>query len=275
MKYKAFAAIVLALCVGLLFACSTPNVGSDSLSYDDIRGSGLANNCPQLTGTNMDSIAVEPGSSYQLKEFCLQPETFAVKQSPLMKRQTGKFVDSKLLTRSSFTLDQISGQLQTDAGGNLTFVEKGGFDFQPVTVQLPDGERVPFLFTIKGLVAKSQDAIANLSPSTRLAGTFDVPPYRTSSFIDPKGRGIAVGYDAAVGIPIQADEAKFQQQNNKSFEVKQGSIALQINRVNRATGEISGLFESIQPSDTDFGSKEAMVVKIQGRFYSRFEGAIA
>ncbi|MEO0805529.1 MAG: photosystem II manganese-stabilizing polypeptide, partial [Cyanobacteria bacterium J06643_4] len=30
-------------------------------------------------------------------------------------------------------------------------------------------------------------------------------------------------------------------------------------------------FESQQPSDTDFGSKEAMPVKILGQFYSRVE----
>ncbi|MEO0771417.1 MAG: photosystem II manganese-stabilizing polypeptide, partial [Cyanobacteria bacterium J06649_4] len=157
----------------------------------------------------------------------------------------------------------------------LTFVEQGGFDFQPVTLQIPNGERVPLLFTVKGLIANSKGAVSVLNPATRLAGTFDVPPYRTSSFIDPKGRGLAVGYDAAVGIPIQADREKFSRQNNKSFEVEQGSIVLKIDRVNKATGEISGSFESHQPSDTDFGSKEALPIKILGQFYSRIEPVMA
>lgn len=275
MKYRPFIAIVLALCLGLLTACSGSNLSSSSVSYDDIKGSGLANNCPQLAGTNFDSIELQGGQSYQLKAMCLQPETFLVKRSPLIQRQADKFVEGKLLTRSSFTLDQIKGELKSDTSGNVAFIEQGGFDFQPVTVQLPDGERVPFLFTVKGLVAKSQGAIASLNPSTRLAGNFDVPPYRTSSFIDPKGRGLAVGYDAAVGIPIQADREKFSRQNNKSFDVDQGSIVFQVNRVNRGTGEISGSFESQQPSDTDFGSKEAMEVKILGQFYGRIEPKIA
>ncbi|MGB7247363.1 MAG: photosystem II manganese-stabilizing polypeptide [Phormidesmis sp.] len=270
MTYKAFIAVVLALSIGLLTACSRPSIGSDSVSYDDIKGSGLANNCPELTGTTMDSIEVRADESYQLKELCFQPTAFLVKREPL-KHQAEKFVESKLLTRSSFSLDQVRGDLQIDPSGHLMFTEQGGFDFQPVTVQLPDGERVPLLFTVKGLVAKSQEPVTSLTPSTRLAGNFDVPPYRTSSFIDPKGRGLAVGYDAAVGIPIQADRDKFSRQNNKSFEVDQGNIVLQINRVNRGTGEISGLFESQQPSDSDFGSKESMVVKIQGQFYSRIE----
>lgn len=279
-EYKALVTAFLALCLGVLTACSnSPTVSSGSLSYDDIKGSGLANSCPQLVGTNMDSIAVESGQSYPLKALCLQPETFLVKRDNPMtqqgKRREGKFVTSKLLTRKSSTLDQVSGLLQSATDGSLTFTEQGGFDFQPVTVQLPDGERVPILFTVKGLVATTQEAIATLSPSTRLAGTFDVPPYRTSSFIDPKGRGLAVGYDAAVGIPTQADRDKFSRQNNKAFDIAQGQITLQINRVNRATGEIAGQFESQQPSDTDFGSKEPMTVKIQGQFYGRIESKIA
>ncbi len=269
MTYKALVTFVLALSIGFLTACSS-TLDNSSLSYDDIRGTGLANNCPQLTGTNMDAIAIASNESYQLKELCLQPTTFLVKRSPL-RHQAGKFVESKLLTRESSSLDQVSGELKSDANGHITFVEQGGFDFQPVTVQLPDGERVPLLFTVKGLIATSQNPTGVISPSTRIAGSFDVPPYRTSSFMDPKGRGLNMGYDAAVGIPIQADRDEFSRQNTKSFEVNQGNIVLQIDKVNQATGEISGLFESQQPSDTDFGSKESMAVKIQGRFYSRIE----
>ncbi|MEL7143703.1 MAG: photosystem II manganese-stabilizing polypeptide [Cyanobacteria bacterium J06631_9] len=270
MKYKLFISTILALTLGLLTACST-KIPADALSYDDIRGSGLANDCPALTGTNMDSIPVDAGQTYRVKALCLQPKTFLVNNKPTVKQQSENFVEGKLLTRSSFTLDQISGDLRVTPNGELTFVEQGGFDFQPVTLQIPNGERVPLLFTVKGLIASSKGAVEALSPATRLAGTFDVPPYRTSSFIDPKGRGLAVGYDAAVGIPIQADREKFSRQNNKSFEIAQGSIVLKIDRVNKATGEISGSFESQQPSDTDFGSKEAMPVKILGQFYSRVE----
>ncbi|MEO0646628.1 MAG: photosystem II manganese-stabilizing polypeptide [Cyanobacteria bacterium J06650_10] len=275
MNYKSFITIALVLILGVLTACSNANIPGDALTYDDIRGSGLANNCPTLTGTNMDSIAVEAGQTYQLKALCLQPQTFLVESDLSQKRQAAKFVEGKLLTRSSFTLDQISGKLQPSASGELTLTEQGGFDFQPVTVQIPNGDRVPLLFTIKGLVAKTDKATSALSPSTRLAGSFDVPPYRTSSFIDPKGRGLAVGYDAAVGIPIQADRDKFSRQNNKSFEVGKGRIVFQINRVNRATGEISGSFESQQPSDTDFGTKTAMPIKILGQFYGRIDPTIA
>ncbi|MEM1239650.1 MAG: photosystem II manganese-stabilizing polypeptide [Cyanobacteria bacterium P01_H01_bin.26] len=276
MRYRTLITVLLALCFGVLTACGgAPNGPTDSLSYDDIKGSGLANNCPQLAQSSLDAIAIGANQSYQLNGLCLQPEEFLVRRSPLIKRQESKFVRTKPLTRESFSLDQVSGSLQIGDDGSLTFVEQGGFDFQPVTVQLPDGERVPLLFTVKGLVAKNKDASTSLSPSTLLAGTFDVPPYRTSSFIDPKGRGVTVGYDAAVGLPSQADREDLSRQNLKSFDIGQGHISLQINRVNRATGEIAGLFESQQPSDTDFGTKEAMDVKIRGQFYGRIEQTIA
>lgn len=276
MKYRALIAIFLALCIGMLTACgSGSKLANGKLSYEAIKGSGIANNCPQLVESSFDGINIETTQTYQLKDLCLQPETFLVKRSPLFKRQESKFVLTKPLTRESFSLDQVNGALQVGADGHLTFVEQGGFDFQPVTVQLPDGERVPLLFTVKGLVAKTQDAASMLNAATRLVGSFQVPPYRTASFIDPKGRGLAVGYDSAVGLPIQADSEKFTRQNIKSFDVGQGRISLQISRVNQATGEISGLFESEQPSDTDFGSRESMAVKIRGQFYGRIEQTVA
>ena len=46
---------------------------------------------------------------------------------------------------------QISGTFKVDGSGNVDFVEEDGIDYAAVTVQLPGGERVPFLFTIKEL----------------------------------------------------------------------------------------------------------------------------
>jgi len=275
MRYRTLIAVIFALCLGLLTACSGgPRVGDDALSYEQIRGTGLANLCPQIAENRRDAIALAPNKLYELKELCLQPKVFLVKQSPLVKRQDSKFVPSKMLTRASYTLDQVSGTLSTDAEGRLTFIEKSGFDFQPVTVQLPDGERVPMLFTIKGLVAQTPTGMNSINPSTQFVGTFQVPAYRTAGFLDPKGRGVMVGYDAAVGLPIQADSEEFARPNNKVFEINQGNITLQVERVDQRTGEIAGLFESLQPSDTEFGAKEQMEVKVQGVFYGRLDTAM-
>lgn len=72
----------------------------------------------------------------------------------------------------------MSGTFKVDSGGKVEFQEEDGIDYAPVTVQLPGGERVPFLFTVKELNAKgSLDGFG---------GDFTVPSYRGSSFLDPK-----------------------------------------------------------------------------------------
>ena len=73
---------------------------------------------------------------------------------------------------------QISGKFSVDGSGNVNFQEQDGIDYAPVTVQLPGGERVPFLFTIKELNAKGSLG--------GFGGDFVVPSYRGSSFLDPK-----------------------------------------------------------------------------------------
>lgn len=49
---------------------------------------------------------------------------------------------------------QMSGEFKVDGSGNVQLKEADGLDYAPVTVQLPGGERVPFLFSIKELDAK-------------------------------------------------------------------------------------------------------------------------
>ena len=48
----------------------------------------------------------------------------------------------------------MSGSFKLDGSGNVELKELDGIDYAPVTVQLPGGERVPFLFTVKELDAK-------------------------------------------------------------------------------------------------------------------------
>ena len=73
---------------------------------------------------------------------------------------------------------QISGDFKIDGSGNVELKEEDGIDYAAVTVQLPGGERVPFLFTIKELEAKGT--------ADAFGGEFVVPSYRGSSFLDPK-----------------------------------------------------------------------------------------
>lgn len=273
MRYRAFIVAFLALCLGVLTACSEgPASATDvPLSYDQIRGTGLANNCPQLSETTRGAIPIDPSQSYVLTDLCLQPTTFFVKEEPTNKRQQAEYVPGKLLTRLTSSLDQIRGQLKVSQDGSLTFVEQEGIDFQAITVQLPGGEQVPFLFTIKSLVAKSQPGFDSINTSTDFEGDFKVPSYRGSVFLDPKGRGVAAGYDNAVAIPSQADKGEITRANVKRVGTLEGHISLQVAKVDSSTGEIAGTFESEQPSDTDLGADDPEEVKVRGIFYGRVE----
>ncbi|MEB3278668.1 MAG: photosystem II manganese-stabilizing polypeptide [Lyngbya sp.] len=275
MRYRALVATLLALCLSVLTACSSgPETKSpELLTYDDIVNTGLAVNCPNLPETARGSIALDANTSYEISGLCLQPTTYFVKEEPTTKRREAEFVPGRLLTRFTYSLDQVGGSLKFDENGVLTFVEKYGIDFQPITVQLPGGEQVPFLFTIKGLVAQSQPGLSSINTSTDLEGVFDVPSYRGSTFLDPKGRGLATGYDNAVALPATADEETFAEANIKlaDTQVNAGKISLQVSKVDGDTGEIAGIFESQQPSDSDLGAKEAVDVRIRGLFYARVE----
>ena len=61
---------------------------------------------------------------------------------------------TKFSTRQTAVITGLDGDLVSD-GGKLAFIEKDGIDYAAITVQLPGGERVPFLCTMKNLVAKS------------------------------------------------------------------------------------------------------------------------
>ncbi|MBE8967256.1 photosystem II manganese-stabilizing polypeptide [Nostocales cyanobacterium LEGE 12452] len=274
MRYRALIVAFLALCLGLITACSdapTSSSGRDVLTYDQIRGTGLANKCPQLAETSRGSIAIDSSQSYTIKELCLEPTSFFIKEEPANKRQEAEFVAGKLLTRYTSTIDQVQGNLKVNADNSLTFTETDGLDFQAITVQLPGGERVPFLFTIKNLVAQSQPSLTSINTSTDFEGSFKVPSYRGAAFLDPKGRGVVSGYDNAVALPAQADDEELTRTNVKRAENLNGKISLQIAKIDSSSGEIAGTFESEQPSDTDLGAGEPKEVKIRGLFYGRVE----
>ncbi|HBE17840.1 MAG TPA: Photosystem II manganese-stabilizing polypeptide [Cyanobacteria bacterium UBA11149] len=274
MKYRAIIAAFLALCLGVLTACSEGPATATSieeLTYDQIKGTGLANLCPQLSETTRGSIAIDPTGSYRIVDMCLQPTNYYVKEEPTNKRLEAEYVQGKVVTRYTSSLAQVSGSLTAQEDGSLVFTEKDGIDFQAITVQLPGGEQVPFMFTIKSLVATTEPNMTSVNTSTDFEGDFRVPSYRGAAFLDPKGRGVTAGYDNAVAIPAQADDEELARSNTKQYEVRTGSISLQVAKVDAYTGEIAGTFVSEQPSDTDLGADDPEELKIQGIFYGRIE----
>merc|ERR1712224_115643 len=234
------------------------------LTYLQVKGSGLANTCPVIESgsTNLKDL---PAGDYTFDKFCLEPTSFKVKAESQFKGGESEFLDTKLMTRLTYTLDDMSGKMKIGGDGKVSFVEEDGIDYAPTTVQLPGGERVAFLFTVKQL---------NSSGSLEsFGGEFNVPSYRGSSFLDPKGRGGSTGYDTAVGLPARGDDEELAKENSKNTAALKGSIVLSIAKIDASTGEIAGVFQSIQPSDTDLGAKAPKDVKISGLWYARLTKA--
>merc|ERR1719446_1490677 len=128
------------------------------------------------------------------------------------------------MTRETYTLDGMSGPVSV-TDGKVTFKEEDGIDYAPTTVQLPGGERVPFLFTVKELIAKGN--------TSQFGGDFTVPSYRGSSFLDPKGRGGSTGYDNAVALAADAEE--LEKENTKSAAALKGSAVFNVAKYDEVT----------------------------------------
>jgi photosystem II oxygen-evolving enhancer protein 1 len=230
-----------------------------NLTYMQVKGTGIANTCPVVEGAAAP-LKLAAGD-YKLGKMCLEPTSFTVKEESQFKGGEDEFVPTKLMTRLTYTLDEISGNLKVGSDGSVTFIEEDGIDYAPVTVQLPGGERVPFLFTVKELSAKG-----NLG---QFGGDFTVPSYRGATFLDPKGRGNATGYDNAVALPAAADAEELLKENIKNTAALKGSAVFNVAKYDKVTGEVAGVFESIQPSDTDLGAKAPRDVKITGLWYAQ------
>jgi photosystem II oxygen-evolving enhancer protein 1 len=255
-KAAAAAAAATVLMAGSAMAVTFDEL--QGLTYLQVKGSGIANTCPVLDDGSTNPTDIKAGT-YKLNKFCMEPTTFQVKEEAA--KGESEFVNTKLMTRLTYTLDEMSGTFKIDSSGNVALKEEDGIDYAATTVQLPGGERVPFLFTVKQLDAKGT--------VNGFGGDFTVPSYRGSSFLDPKGRGGSTGYDNAVGLPARADAEELAKENQKSIVALKGTAVFSIAKVNAETGEIAGVFESVQPSDTDMGAKTPKDIKITGLWYAQ------
>lgn len=84
-----------------------------------------------------------------------------------------------------------------------------------------------------------------------------------------QGRGGSTGYDNAVALPGRSDAEELQKENNKNTKALKGQAVFSVAKVDPETKEIAGVFESIQPSDTDLGSKAPKDIKITGIWYGQ------
>jgi photosystem II oxygen-evolving enhancer protein 1 len=233
------------------------------LSYLEMKGTGLSNTCPIIADSTGNKLSLKSGN-YKLLNMCLEPSSFQVRV-PSADGKPTEFEKTKLMTRLTYTLDGIRADLTVGGDGSWTVKEIDGIDYAATTVQLAGGERVPFLFTVKNLEAKGD--------AGQFLGQFDVPSYRGATFLDPKGRGGATGYDTAVALPAAGDSEEYAKENAKSAAGAVGTIAFKVAKVNAETGEVAGVFESIQPSDTDLGAKVPKDIKASGVWYGQISPA--
>ena len=273
MRIRPLLALVLAFCLTLVTACSggAEAVDRSNITYDDIRNTGKANDCPTLSESARGSISLTSGGSYELRGICMHPSQVFVKGEPANKRQEAQFIEGKILTRYTSSLDEVYGSLVVGEN-SITFQEEGGIDFQPITVLVPGGEEFPFTFSSKNLKAEADGAA--ITTSTDFEGSYRTPSYRTSNFIDPKGRALTTGVDYPQGlIGLGGDYKELDKENVKRYIDGEGVMSLSITKVDPETGEFAGVFSAIQPSDSDMGGREVVDVKINGELYGRLEEA--
>ena len=237
------------------------------MTYREVKGSGIANTCPIIESGSSDVKGAVKAGNYKMENFCIEPTSFKVKSGTGLKSEGGDtsgFSKTSLITRLTYTLDAMTAKFM-DGSGNVALKEEDGIDYAAMTVQLPGVERVPFLFSVKQLDAKGT--------LDKFAGDFTVPNYRGSSFQDPKGRGGSMGYDYAIGLPAKADAEELLRENVKQAKSSKGYAVMSVARADPTTGEVAGVFESIQPTDDDMGAKTPKEVKVTALWYGRLSAA--
>lgn len=76
------------------------------LTYLQVKGSGIANTCPVLEGGSSNLKDLKAGN-YSMSKFCLEPTSFTVKEESQFKGGEPEFVKTKLMTRLTYTLDEV------------------------------------------------------------------------------------------------------------------------------------------------------------------------
>ena len=132
MRIRSFLAFVISLCLTFAFVPDKSIAFSErgNAQFTDVVNTGKANDCPSLDPSLVGSISLSNGDS--LKGICMHPTEVYVKV-PANKRQAAEFVSTKIISpRNNTTVTEVYGNI--DSG---TFTEKGGIDFQLITVLTP------------------------------------------------------------------------------------------------------------------------------------------
>ena len=101
------------------------------MTYDQIKGTGLANTCTRAVGEG----SIKVGNGYKIDNLCIEPTSFQVEEEKITKtgEVTKVFTPAKLTTRQTYTLTGMSGPVSVD-GGSFVFKEQDGIDYAATTV---------------------------------------------------------------------------------------------------------------------------------------------
>ena len=163
MRIRSFLAFVISICITFAFVPVKTFAFSErgNAQFTDVVNTGKANDCPTLDSSLVGSISLGNGDS--LKGICMHPTEVYVKV-PGTKRKAAEFVSTKIISpRNNTTVTEVYGDI--DSG---TFTEKGGIDFQLITVLTPGGLEVPFAFSANDLTA---DLPSSFEPGTEVSGS--------------------------------------------------------------------------------------------------------
>lgn len=86
------AAVAGLVAIPLLFGAQAANaITSDqvrSLTYEEVKGTGLANRCTELTGTNGE-ISINSKNKFKIADLCLEPKSFQIEQEVNTRKKGG------------------------------------------------------------------------------------------------------------------------------------------------------------------------------------------
>jgi photosystem II oxygen-evolving enhancer protein 1 len=76
-----------------------------NLTYLQVKGTGIANTCPVIESAGT-ALKLKSGD-YKFEKFCMEPTSFTVKEESAFKGGDDEFVPTKLMTRLTYTLDEV------------------------------------------------------------------------------------------------------------------------------------------------------------------------
>ena len=80
MKQAIAGAIALPLLLGAEAANAISVDQVRSLTYEEVKDTGLANRCPEIAGASQGEISINDKNKFKIANLCLEPKSFQIEQ---------------------------------------------------------------------------------------------------------------------------------------------------------------------------------------------------